>query len=865
MKELESLSSIFKDRIFKIPDYQRGYAWTTRQLKDFWEDLVNLPPDRYHYTGLLSLKKVDRSIWSNWNDEKWLIDDRGYKPFHIVDGQQRLATFVIFIQSISELLRSLKENLDLTESGIYLGSFSLKSIKEEYLVIEKPPQFIIRTYKFGYEVDNPSFKFLRHRIFQEPNSGSIQETFYTLNLENAKNFFSENLVSFYENFGLSEIEILFKKVTQNLMFNVYEISDDFDVFVAFETMNNRGKKLSNLELLKNRLIYLTTLYDDSELKNDERNSLREKINDAWKEVYFQLGRNKQNPLNDDDFLVAHWIMYFQYTREKGDDYIRFLLEQKFSPQNIFAKTEVKLSTIQSFEEIREDQEIDQEEVEENGIEELTVLRSRLSPKEIEDYVNSLKSAAVHWFNTHNPVNNPDLTSEESLWIDRLNRIGIVYFRPLVTVSFLNEDVDSVNRVRLFKAIERFIFITFRLSRAFSSFRNSEFYRAARHLRNKELTIEDIALSLNERMNYCFYAREDSEETYFNYTYFQKFIEKKFKSGGGFYNWNGLRYFLFEYEMDKVRQRGSQKIDWKLFVKSEKDRVTIEHIYPQTPTDKCWKEGFKNHKKSQQAFFQGTLGNLLPLSQSINSSLQNDCFQGKKNAKYNAVNEKIRQGYSDGSHSEIEVSAYTDWNPDNILDRGYKLLQFMEKRWYLKFENNHKMAELLFLDFLLPEVAGEKTNETISEEETIEQLVPIRSKWVSIEKAKKQPLDAKTVEQHLEGSPDELKRLFFRIDTRIRNISSEVERYTTNAEIIYKTIRNFVYLAVQNQNKCLRLQLRTMNDKMIDNKGLTKIIPKTHGYGNITRILFISPEAEQSGKFSIEDIMDLINQSYDTTQ
>ena len=25
------------------------------------------------------------------------------------------------------------------------------------------------------------------------------------------------------------------------MFNVYEISDDLDVFVAFETMNNRGK------------------------------------------------------------------------------------------------------------------------------------------------------------------------------------------------------------------------------------------------------------------------------------------------------------------------------------------------------------------------------------------------------------------------------------------------------------------------------------------------------------------------------------------------------------------------------------------------------------------------------------------------
>lgn len=709
MQELESLQNIFKDRIFKIPDYQRGYAWTTKQLKDFWEDVVNLPPDRFHYTGLLSLKKLDRQIWSSWNDEKWLIEDRGYKPFHIVDGQQRLTTFVIFIQAISELLKELPENSEKKEEEIYLGSFSLKAIKESYLVIEKPPQFIIKTYKFGYETDNPSFKFLKHRIFLEPNSGSIQETFYTLNLENSKKFFKENLAEFYNEYGLTEIESLFKKLTQNLMFNVYEISDDFDVFVAFETMNNRGKKLSNLELLKNRLIYLTTLYEEDELKPDERTSLREGINDAWKEVYYQLGRNKKYPLNDDDFLVAHWIMYFQYTREKGDDYIRFLLEQKFTPQNIYAKTEVKISSIQEFEEIKEDEETDQEEVDTNGNgEEKTILRSKLTPIEIEDYVNSLKSAAVHWYNTHHPVNNPDLPEIERLWIDRLNRIGIIYFRPLVTVSYLSKKIDTEDRVRLFQAIERFIFVTFRLSRAFSTYRNSEFYRAARQLRNNELSIDTIIERLNERMDYCFYSPEESEETYFDYTYFQKFIEKKFKSGGGFYNWNGLRYFLYEYEMEKVRQRGSQKIDWKLFVKGEKDKVSIEHIYPQTPDNKCWKESFKDYKKQERHYFQGTLGNLLPLSQSINSSLQNDCFVDKKKPKYNDKKEKIRQGYSDGSHSEIEVSNYPDWNADTILERSIKLLEFMEKRWDLKFEDETAMAELLFLDFMYEEDEIEET-------------------------------------------------------------------------------------------------------------------------------------------------------------
>ena len=554
-------------------------------------------------------------------------------------------------------------------------------------------------------MDNPSFKFLIHRIFNEPDSGTIQETFYTLNLYNAKQFFNENLENFLDKNGLTELESLFKKVTQNLMFNLYEISDDFDVFVAFETMNNRGKKLSNLELLKNRLIYLTTLYDENELNPDDRQALREKINDSWKEIYYQLGRNKQNPLNDDDFLVAHWIMYFQYTREKGDDYIKFLLEEKFTPQNIYAKTEITLSSIEKFEEIRED-EIEQAELEENGQVETAFRRSGLSPKAIEEYVNSLKSAAVHWFNTHNPVNNQDLTQNERLWIDRLNRVGMAYFRPLITVSFIATHVDAEQRIKLFKAIERFIFIAFRMGRALSSYGNSQFYRAARQLRNNELTVDELIINIDERMKWSFKSVVGSSETYFDYGHFKKHIEKKFPDGGGFYHWNGLGYLLYEYEMDKVRNRGSQKIDWKLFIKGEKDKVSIEHIYPQTPNNKCWKNAFRGVKKENLNYFSGSLGNLLPLSQSINSSLQNDCFKDKKNPKYNERKEVVRQGYNNGSHSEIEVSQYEEWSPETIRDRGLKLLKFMEKRWNLKFENENAMLNLLFLKYL-PRSAARK--------------------------------------------------------------------------------------------------------------------------------------------------------------
>ncbi|HET55023.1 MAG TPA: hypothetical protein ENN33_07380 [Ignavibacteria bacterium] len=154
---------------------------------------------------------------------------------------------------------------------------------------------------------------------------------------------------------------------------------------------------------------------------------------------------------------------------------------------------------------------------------------------------------------------------------------------------------------------------------------------------------------------------------------------------------------------------------------------------------------------------------------------------------------------------------------------------------------------------------------ISREEEPEQLITTKAKGLTIEKITREPRVAKTVDEHLQGASEELLELFTQIDTEINNISSEIERYTTNAEIIYKTSRNFVYLAVQNKNNCLRLLLRTSDDNLDDEKNLTKKIPKSHGYGNITRQIHISPKEIELGKYSIEDIMEIINQSYDSTQ
>lgn len=308
---------------------------------------------------------------------------------------------------------------------------------------------------------------------------------------------------------------------------------------------------------------------------------------------------------------------------------------------------------------------------------------------ISDYVKSLKSAAEHWYNSFNPLNNPNLTSEEILWLDRLNRIGIAYFRPLVMASYVRADISTESRIKLFTEIERFIFIAFRVGRAFSTYRNSEYYRLAKKLQSKNVSVDNICNSLKTHMNEWL-----SPENSFDYQSLKAYIVRKYKNGGGFYSWNGLHYFLYEYETEKVMQNGNKKIDWAMFIKSEKDKVSIEHIYPQTPENDYWKNAFLHKTKEQKKLLTGSLGNLLPLSSSKNASMQNDSFPDKKSPLG-----RSHKGYTDGSHSEIEVAAYPDWNAGTILERGMKLLEFMERRWNIKFENVESKKDMLFLDFM----------------------------------------------------------------------------------------------------------------------------------------------------------------------
>ena len=128
MNDLLSLQDLFNKKIFRIPDYQRGYSWSTQQLEEFWSDVINLLPNKEHYTGMISLKKLDREYTTNWNDEKWLLDNWGFDAYHIVDGQQRLTTFIILFTVPISVIMSFSSGISISKVSSKDTTICMKTI-----------------------------------------------------------------------------------------------------------------------------------------------------------------------------------------------------------------------------------------------------------------------------------------------------------------------------------------------------------------------------------------------------------------------------------------------------------------------------------------------------------------------------------------------------------------------------------------------------------------------------------------------------------------------------------------------------------------------------------------------------------------
>jgi hypothetical protein len=302
----KSLTSLFAETIYQIPDYQRGYAWDEKQLRDFIQDIDALVDDKMtsHYTGTIVVYAARKADARKYGTKRLEVVD-------VVDGQQRLTTSCLYLSVIIRALLQKDEQdyeRDISDF-LYSGAICKLALNNDTGNIFYD---LMKTGKANTAVQSPH----ERRLIAAYNR--------------FKEHIDEQLINRGAD-GVVYLKELHHALTQKLHFTFYQVEDECEIGMTFELMNSRGKGLSVLELLKNYLMHWVSRNEKDLVDRDTMTAL---INKNWKDVYTNLGSCSGD---EDQCLRIAWTLYCSHLPANWKGYDGFKKDEYIPLRNFNAK------------------------------------------------------------------------------------------------------------------------------------------------------------------------------------------------------------------------------------------------------------------------------------------------------------------------------------------------------------------------------------------------------------------------------------------------------------------------------------------------------------------------------------------------
>lgn len=279
-----TIQEAFSECFYIIPDYQREYIWSDKEVYKLLEDIddeINGSSSGDYFIGTILVSPTSEK-----------------NHYDVIDGQQRLTTFFLILCALKSLFKNEPQEAQI--NGLIATSYTT-SDGDINTSLKLSPR-----YENADEVINAIVK----------ANDKPEEVKNTVTAAGVKQFGSlENLIDAYntvyqflktnykENGNL-------KKYWGYLSNNVIFIQISTDVSSAlkiFETINERGVGLNPMDLLKNLLFTNVKLDEFTKLKNE------------WKQITKPLEKNKEKPLR---FLRYFLMANYKIENERSDSTVR---------------------------------------------------------------------------------------------------------------------------------------------------------------------------------------------------------------------------------------------------------------------------------------------------------------------------------------------------------------------------------------------------------------------------------------------------------------------------------------------------------------------------------------------------------------
>jgi uncharacterized protein DUF262/uncharacterized protein DUF1524 len=214
-----------------VPEFQRGYSWGKKHVEAFWEDVrrfqresrVKDGPDRY-FLGPIVIMQPD--------DKKEIT--------YILDGQQRLATATILFSVLRDLALELKTN----EATSFADDIHNHLITKE-------------DYGYCLQMGALDREFFQETVQSHPPTSKKPTLRSHRNILKAREVLIaavKQTLSADPSAALKELSSLRTIARRDLIMAAIPVKSQRDAFRIFETLNDRGLRLSVPDLLLNYLM-----------------------------------------------------------------------------------------------------------------------------------------------------------------------------------------------------------------------------------------------------------------------------------------------------------------------------------------------------------------------------------------------------------------------------------------------------------------------------------------------------------------------------------------------------------------------------------------------------------------------------------
>lgn len=273
--ENKGIGKLIKDHQLAVPIYQRPYAWEDKNISDLFSDIHNAisSNENEYFLGTIVLSEKENS-----------------SELEIVDGQQRITSIVVFLSSIRDYFES--NNKQKQASSIQNDFISGYDRQRD----ENLPKL-----KLG-QLDNTFFR--KYIVDKEIEEKQIKDSHRRI--ATTKKLSTEQIEKLAKasNQDLNLLHEWIKFIEEKLKVVSIIVPGKANAFTIFETLNDRGIELAQVDLLKNYLY--------SKAAGDRL----EEIQNLWIEMTSKI-ESAENESLILTYIRHHWSSQYGLTREKN--------------------------------------------------------------------------------------------------------------------------------------------------------------------------------------------------------------------------------------------------------------------------------------------------------------------------------------------------------------------------------------------------------------------------------------------------------------------------------------------------------------------------------------------------------------------